>query len=190
VHLILASTSARRRQLLTAAGYRFDINPVYVDETQLDGESPRAYVARVAADKARDGGASDAVSLGADTVVVDDGAVLGKPADAIVAAEMLSALSGGTHDVLSGWACSRAGEILAWGLEVTEVTFRPLAADEIAAYIATGEPLDRAGAYAIQGGAGAFVAAIDGSYTNVMGLPMEAVSAALADLGIEPVAVV
>jgi septum formation protein len=189
VHLILASTSARRRQLLTAAGYTFDVNPVDVDETRLDGESPRAYVARVAADKARAGGASDAVSLGADTVVVDGGTVLGKPFDANVATEMLSALSGGTHQVLSGWACINAGEILASGVEVTEVTFRPLSEDEISAYITTGEPLDRAGAYAIQGGAGAFVASLDGSYTNVMGLPMEAVSAALADLGIEPVAV-
>ena len=189
MHLILASTSARRRQLLSEAGYTFDINPVTVDETQLDNESPRAYVARVAAEKARDGGVSGAVSIGADTVVVVDGTVLGKPADAVVAAKMLNALSGGTHHVLSGWACSHAGNIVASGVEVTKVTFRSVAADEIGAYIATGEPLDRAGAYAIQGGAGEFVAAIDGSYTNVMGLPMEAVSAALADLGIRPVAV-
>lgn len=189
MHLILASTSARRHQLLTEAGYTFEVAPVEVDETRIDGESPRAYVARVAADKARRGGAPDALSLGADTVVVDRGTVLGKPADADIAAEMLGDLSGGTHQVLSGWACIRAGEIVASGVEVTEVTFRPLSGDEIAAYIATGEPLDRAGAYAIQGGAGAFVAAVDGSYTNVMGLPMEAVSAALTVLGVEPVAV-
>lgn len=184
MHLILASTSPRRRQLLTEAGYSFDVHLVDVDETQLEGELPRAYVERVAADKAGTVDAPNAVGLGADTVVVNDGAVLGKPTDAAEAAEMLGALSGGTHQVLSGWACSRAGKILTSGVEATKVTFRSLAAAEIADYVATGEPLDRAGAYAIQGGAGAFVAAIEGSYTNVMGLPMEAVSAALADLGI------
>jgi septum formation protein len=186
--LVLASTSPRRRQLLAEAGYIFDVYMVDVDETQFAGELPRAYVERVAADKARNVGAPNAVSLGADTVVVDGGAVLGKPADATMAEEMLNALSGGTHQVLSGWACSRGGEIVASGVELTEVTFRPLAAAEIAAYIATGEPMDRAGAYAIQGGAGGFVSAVEGSYTNVMGLPMEAVSAALADLGVKPVA--
>ncbi len=184
--LILASTSPRRRQLLAEAGYTFDVHLVDVDETQLDGESPRTYVLRVSADKARNIEAPDAVSLGADTVVVDGGVVLGKPADAAMAAEMLNALSDGTHEVLSGWACSRGGEIVASGVELTEVTFRALSAAEIAAYIATGEPLDRAGAYAIQGGAGGFVTAIAGSYTNVMGLPMEAVAHALTDLGISP----
>lgn len=172
--------------MLSEAGYTFDVHLVDVDETQLAGESPRGYVARVAANKARNVDDPNAVSLGADTIVVDGGAVLGKPADAAHAAEMLNALSGGTHEVLSGWACSKGGEILVSGIEATAVTFRPLAAAEIAAYIATGEPLDRAGAYAIQGGAAGFVEAMVGSYTNVMGLPMEAVSEALADLGITP----
>jgi septum formation protein len=187
MRLILASTSERRRRLLAEAGYVFEVRPVEVDETQLGGEMPRAYVARVAAAKARRvDERDDLVCLGADTVVVHHGRVLGKPADAAVAAEMLEELSAGAHDVMTGWACARRGEIVASGVTITAVTFRPLSRAEITTYIASGEPLDRAGAYAIQGGAGAFVAAIEGSYTNVVGLPMEAVGRALTKLGISP----
>ncbi len=186
MRLILASTSERRRRLLTEAGYVFEVRPVEVDETQLGGEMPREYVARVAAMKARRVDERDAVILGADTVVVHHGRVLGKPADAAVAAEMLEELSAGGHEVMTGWACARGGEIVASGVTITTVAFRRLSGAEIAAYVASGEPMDRAGAYAIQGGAGAFVAAIEGSYTNVVGLPMEAVGRALAKLGISP----
>ncbi len=186
VDLVLASTSARRRQLLSDAGYVFEVHLVDVDETQLDGEAPEIYVQRVASDKARDVGKPGIVSVGADTVVVTRGAVMGKPVNAAVAAEMLQALSAGTHQVMTGWACSVDELVVTAGVEITDVTFRTLSAGEIADYIATGEPMDRAGAYAIQGGAGPFVAAIDGSYTNVVGLPMEAVGRALTDLGIRP----
>jgi len=182
---VLASTSPRRRELLAAAGYRFDVHAVEVDESQLEGENAREYVERVAKAKARNA-VDDALTLGADTVVVHEGSVLGKPGTVAEATTMLKTLRGRDHRVLTGWALSRRGEIVASGVVVTEVTFRRLSNDEVDAYVATGEPMDRAGAYAIQGGAGHFVAQMGGSFSNVMGLPMETVAVALAELGIYP----
>lgn len=184
--LVLASGSPRRRRLLTEANYEMDVVNPDVDETRLDGEDAESYVRRVSRAKALVAGGGEAMSLGADTVVVLDEAILGKPTTAADAAVMLRSLSGRSHRVLTGWALMRRGELAAAGVGTTNVTFRDLSAGEIAEYIATGEPMDRAGAYAIQGGAGPFVASITGSFTNVVGLPMEAVTDALADLGCHP----
>ncbi len=181
--LTLASGSPRRHRLLVEAGYPHEIVAPDVDETQHEGETAEAYVGRLSRAKALAVGDTDAFTLGADTVVVDDGVVLGKPRTPQEADDMLRSLSGGTHRVLTGWAVSRRGEIVASGIGTTEVSFRRLSQGEISGYIATGEPMDRAGAYAIQSGAGPFVASIVGSFTNVMGLPMEAVTAAFTELG-------
>lgn len=186
VRLVLASGSPRRRRLLVEAGYDLKIVTPDVDEAQFPGEDAATYVGRVSRAKALSAAVEDAFTLGADTVVVDDGLVLGKPRTADEAVAMLRALSGGTHRVLTGWAISRRGEIAASGIGTTEVTFREISDSEIAAYVASGEPMDRAGAYAIQSGAGRFVERIDGSFTNVVGLPMEAIAKAFAALGILP----
>lgn len=172
--------------MLVAAGYRFDIVAGGVDETPLPGEAAWDYAARIARAKSQSFAAADAISLGADTIVVHDSELMGKPAGAPGAIAMLEKLSGSTHEVMTGWALSRDGDVLLDGVEVTEVTFRTLSPDDISTYVATGEPMDRAGAYAIQGGAGTFVEQIDGSFDNVAGLPMEVVASALAELGILP----
>lgn len=173
MRLILASASARRRNILEAAGIQFTVRPVDADERRVDGESPETYVMRVSALKA---GAARIhhpadVILAADTVVVVDDAVLGKPQDDDDARRMLMLLSGRHHDVLTG-------VVIAWPegeqalVERTRVWFAPLEEMEIRDYIASGEPRDKAGAYAIQGLASRFVTRIDGSYSNVVGLPI------------------
>jgi septum formation protein len=180
--LILASASPRRAELLAAAGILFLTRPVDVDERPLDGEPPRDYVLRVARDKAR---ACDApvgsIVLAADTAVVVDDRILGKPADAADAARMLRLLSGRVHLVLTGVALRR-GETEVAAVESTAVTFDRLTEDDVAWYTATGEPSDKAGAYAVQGLASRFVIRIDGSYTNVVGLPVASVRRLLSDL--------
>ncbi|MGE0809420.1 MAG: nucleoside triphosphate pyrophosphatase [Immundisolibacter sp.] len=171
--LVLASTSPRRRELLAQIGLTFEVIAVEVDERPLAGELAADHVCRLALAKARAGAAQapDACVIGADTVVVVEGDILGKPRDAAHAAAMLRRLSGCTHTVLSGVACQHGG---AHGVRLSEsrVSFRALSADEIAAYCATGEPLDKAGAYAIQGRAAAFIRHLEGSYSGVMGLPL------------------
>jgi septum formation protein len=170
--VILASASPRRADLLTAAGVAFEVRAVAVDERPFDSETAADYVARVAADKANAClAATDAVILAADTVVVVDGRVLGKPADDADAARMLRLLSGRGHDVLTGVAVRR-GEEVAIEVESTAVTFAPLSDSDIAWYVASGEPRDKAGAYAVQGLASRFVERVDGSYSNVVGLPV------------------
>ena len=158
--------------------------PADIDERQHDGEAPSAYVDRLAHDKAAMVGPSppDAIVLGADTVVVIDGVVLGKPSDDADAATMLRRLSGRRHDVLTGIALHAGGH---WCREVvsTRVTFRPLSPADVAWYVASGEPTGKAGAYAIQGRASRFVTHIDGSYSNVVGLPIAAVDRLLRTLG-------
>jgi septum formation protein len=182
VRLILASSSPRRADLLSAAGYRFEVSPADVDERTLPEESPDEYVLRVALAKARAGaGAPDAVVLGADTAVVVGDVILGKPADDADAARMLSLLSGREHRVLTGVAVVWDGRV-AHTVETTRVTFRPLTAADISAYVASGEPRGKAGAYAVQGLAARFVAGIEGSYSNVVGLPVERVAALLAEV--------
>lgn len=176
VQFILASASPRRRELLAAAGFTFAIDAAEVDETRRPGEDASSYAARVARDKARAVAArhpGDAV-LAADTVVVIDGDVLGKPADAADARRMLRALAGRAHEVLTAVVLIAGGEVFAEIIR-TSVWMRGLSEAEIEAYVASGEPMDKAGAYAVQGVASRFITRIDGEYANVVGLPISVV---------------
>lgn len=175
--LWLASQSPRRRELLAQIGAALETIDVDVPEVRGAGESPQVYVERVAREKARAGlervirRDPDALVLGADTEVVLDDRVFGKPRDPAQAAAMLRALSGRTHDVISVVCCvSTKGERIA--TSVSAVTFAELDERAIADYVATGEPFGKAGAYAIQGRAAAFIAHLSGSYSGVMGLPL------------------
>jgi septum formation protein len=180
--LVLASSSPRRRELLTQAGFSFDVHPAHIPEEPYPGEEPIAYVTRLALEKAqvvyRELGDPQAVVLGADTTVTLDEHILGKPEDAADAARMLRLLSGRTHRVLTGVAVVSARHTEA-AAEVTAVSFRALTEEEIAAYIATSEPMDKAGAYAIQGRAARWIPHIEGCYFNVVGLPIARVCAML-----------
>jgi septum formation protein len=187
MRLILASASPRRADLLRDAGYVFEVEPADVDESELAGEPPAAYVVRVAAMKARAIAARhpDQLILAADTTVVVDGAILAKPADDADAARMLGLLSGRTHEVLTGvvlvWAGRESSAVVG-----TRVRFRPLTSAEIDWYVASGEPHDKAGAYGVQGLAARFVESVDGSYSNVVGLPVGEVRALLEAEGFAP----
>jgi len=170
--LILASQSPRRSDLLRAAGFSFTLRARPVAEVLREGEAPADYVRRLAREKAdaaweRD----DEIVLGADTIVVLGGRVLEKPRDRADAAEMLAALSGRTHTVITG-VCLRHAHGAIVDAESTRVRFVPLSENEIREYVASGEPMDKAGAYAIQGLASKFVDYIEGCYFNVMGLPL------------------
>ena len=171
--LLLASASPRRRDLLAAAGIDCEVGPVAVDERRRDEESPADYVQRVARLKAAEaaGRHPNRLVLAADTAVVVDADVLGKPEDDRAAARMLGQLSGRTHQVLTAVALAGEGR-LAVEVETTTVWMDVLSPEDIAWYVATGEPRDKAGAYAIQGRASRFIPRIDGSYTNVVGLPV------------------
>lgn len=186
--LILASASPRRRELLAQAGFAFEVHPTHIPEDLLPGEDPEAYVTRLAREKAQTAFAqlsasyasdhADLVVLGADTTVTIDGHILGKPEDAADAARMLRLLSGRSHRVITGVAVVTATstEVAA---EVTAVQFLTLSEEEIEAYIATGEPMDKAGAYGIQGRAARWIPRIQGCYFNVVGLPLARVGAML-----------
>jgi len=186
--LVLASASPRRRELLTQAGYRFEVHPAHIPEDPLPDENPIAYVTRLAREKAeavfRDlkdtspKPEKNLVVLGADTTVALDNTILGKPEDAADAARMLRLLSGRTHRVITGVAVAteKGTEVAA---EATAVRFLTLSDAEIAAYVAGGEPMDKAGAYAIQGHAARWIPRIEGCYFNVMGLPLALVSSLL-----------
>lgn len=183
--LVLASASPRRRELLAQAGFQFTVSPASIAEDPRPGESPVAYVTRLAREKAeavhtRLGTEQrDAVVLGADTTVVaPNGEILGKPADAADAARMLRLLAGATHQVITGVAVASSGR-METAAEVTHVTMLTISDAEIAAYIATGEPMDKAGGYAIQGHAARWIPRIQGCYFNVVGLPLALVSAML-----------
>ena len=179
--LILASGSPRRATLLRGAGLDFEIIVPDIDETPLPDEAPDAYVMRTAREKAESIEAADAVILAADTAVVDGNRILGKPADADDAAGMLRALSGRTHDVMTGVCLRLSDRTECFHIE-TRVTFRNLSEEEITAYVAGGEPMDKAGAYAIQGGAEKMVRRVEGSYSNVVGLPLCEVIERLGDI--------
>jgi len=181
VHLILASASPRRAELLRAAGYTFDVVVADVDESLRPGESPSAYVRRLAADKSAAARSSDAIVLGADTTVVVDGATLGKPRDDDDGRDMLRRLSGKTHQVLTGVSL-RQGAYEVGRVESTDVVFRALTNDELEWYVASGEGRDKAGGYAIQGLASRFIPGISGSYANVVGLPVACVAELLRSL--------
>lgn len=179
--LVLASASPRRRALLEPF-CSFDIRPADLDEDPHPGEDPRRYVERLAIEKAATvaaGTGAGAVVLAADTTVDLDGAILAKPLDGPDAARMLQLLSGRPHLVHTGVAVGDEAFVVS-----TEVVFVELSAAMIEWYLATGEPLDKAGAYAIQGAGGAFVASINGSFSNVVGLPLAETLAALARAGV------
>ncbi len=170
--LILASRSPRRSELLLAAGFEFTVRNADVDETPLPGETPRDCVRRLAEMKARAvAGGSDEMILGADTIVVADGKMMGKPGSPAEAVSMLRRLSGKRHDVMTG-VCLLGAGILLVDVASTAVWFAPLRENEIEDYVASGEPGDKAGAYAIQGVGARFIERIDGSYSNVVGLPV------------------
>jgi septum formation protein len=173
--LVLASQSPRRSEILRQAGIDFVTRASNVDETVLDGETPEQYVRRLAEVKAMsiEAGPNDVV-LGADTSVALDHHLLGKPEDARDAARMLSLLAGRRHEVITG-ICLKAGSRMVVDSAVTLVWFCHLTDSEIAEYVASGEPMDKAGAYAIQGLASKFVEKIDGCYFNVVGLPVSLV---------------
>ena len=173
--LILASASPRRKELLSLAGIPFDVRPSRVDEAFLSEESPAEHVKRLARTKAGKAATCNPRRwvLGADTVVVLDGAVLGKPKDPREAKHMLNRLSGREHEVITGYCIMRSvPEIMREGAATTRVRFKDLSPAEIRRYIRTGEPFDKAGGYAIQGKAAFMVREIIGSYTNVVGLPL------------------
>lgn len=185
--LILASQSPRRREILQAMGYRFRVVPSGYEEDNARHVPPEALVRLQAEGKAADvwekTGRQEPV-LGADTVVVLDGRVLGKPGSAAEAEAMLSALSGRTHQVMTGVAVvTEKGAVS--GVCISQVTFRPLAAEDIRGYIATGEPMDKAGAYAIQGLAGRWVTGLKGSCSNVIGLPRRMTEELLRRAGVK-----
>jgi septum formation protein len=200
--LVLASASPRRRELLAQAGFSFEVHPAHIPEEPLEGEDPFAYVTRLAREKAqvvfreltdanRTAGEtrldteSSMTVLGADTTVTLDNAILGKPEDAADAARMLRLLSGRTHRVITGVAL-----VTAQGVEVaaeaTAVSFLALSDEDIAAYVATGEPMDKAGAYAIQGRAARWIPRIEGCYFNVVGLPLALVTTLLESRNQKP----
>jgi septum formation protein len=183
--LILASASPRRRELLAQAGYQFQVQPSSIPESRRPEEDAIRFATRLAREKAEEVFARNQPStapmmvLGADTVVVCDGEVMGKPEDATDAARMLLLLSGRTHQVVTGVAVvweSGSAEVAA---EMTQVTMRTLSPQEVADYVAGGEPMDKAGAYAIQGYAGRWVPRIHGCYFNVVGLPLALVTSLL-----------
>ena len=187
--LHLASKSPRRRELLARLGLDFGVLDVEVVEERAPGESPDAYVARVAREKAGAGllrvvAVPGAVVLGSDTEVVLDDEVFGKPADAAAAAAMLRRLSGRSHRVLTAVSLVSAGREASVLVE-SEVSFAALSDADIAEYVASGEPMGRAGAYAIQGGAERFIRRLAGSYSGVMGLPLHETAGLLRGFGIQ-----
>lgn len=202
-HLVLASASPRRAELLARLGLHPEVRPADVDETVRDGEAPGDTVVRLARAKARAGQAAggvtardagprgsrarDVVVLAADTEVVLDGRVLGKPADRDDAARMLRGLSGRQHEVTTGLAVARA-ERVATDRVTTVVRFRPLTDAEIDWYLASGEPDGKAGGYALQGAGAALVERIEGSDTNVIGLPLAETVTLLRSVGLDPLA--
>lgn len=195
--LVLASGSPRRRELLASLGLTFVVDAADIDETELAGEDPLSYVVRLARTKAEHVAARHepgTIVIGADTTVELDGTILGKPSDPAHAASMLASLSGRTHHVHTGMAVVVSGVPDPWvGVSTTDVTFRALDATAIERYVATGEPLDKAGAYAIQGLGGSLVARVSGNVQNVVGLPLAdllenpQVAAGVRALGVTPV---
>jgi septum formation protein len=184
----LASSSPRRREILTTMGLSFTAAGVDVDEQRLEGEAPESMVLRLAAAKAAAAdGAETQLVLGADTIVVVDGEPFGKPQHQEDALRMLAALSARAHQVLTGVAVrSRLG--IQSTMSITEVRFREIHPDEALAYWQSGEPRDKAGAYAIQGRGGIFVAAISGSFSGVVGLPVFETAQLLKNAGLDPLA--
>ena len=189
--LVLASASPRRSELLAGLGLAFTVRPAAVDETPRPGEDPAALVERLAREKAAMVARPGELVLAADTEVAVDGRPLGKPADAADAARMLTLLAGRQHEVVTGVALLDADSgRLAAGVERTRVLFAPLSPREIDWYVSSGEPMDRAGAYAIQGLGALLVRAVEGNYLNVVGLPLPLVYDLCRQLGVDLLAAV
>lgn len=185
-HVILASASPRRRELLRLVGIDHEVRPADIDESYLPGERPDAHAERLARGKAEtiaSAAGPETVTIGSDTIVVVDGDVLGKPRDREHAAQMLRRLSGRSHIVMTGVAVAWRNTTLS-GVEQVGVTFRPLSDDEIARYIDTGEPMDKAGAYGIQGFGATIVERVDGDYFAVMGLALNRLAGLLRQAGL------
>jgi septum formation protein len=192
--IYLASASPRRQELLRQIGLSFEVMPSHIHEQQKKGETPSAYVQRVAADKARFVARQIGVRglpagpvLGADTEVVLDDEILGKPRDRAHASQMLRALAGRSHTVLTGLSLIADGQEYA-ALSESRVSFAPLDSTTVERYVASGEADDKAGAYAIQGQAARFIARLEGSYSGVMGLPLYELGELLRQARVEPVA--
>lgn len=183
--VILASSSPRRRELLALVGIPHEVQPADIDETLRPRENPRRYAERLAREKASAVGTRDPnlITIGADTIVVINRKILGKPADADQAGAMLRRLSGREHTVVTAVAVCR-GKKLRSAVDEVRVRFRTLRADEIDAYIATGEPMDKAGAYGIQGYGATIVECINGDYFAVMGLSLVRLVGLLRDVGV------
>jgi septum formation protein len=183
--VILASASPRRRELLTLIGIAHEVLPADIDESAFPDEAPAPHAERLARAKAHALAERHphAVVIAADTIVVVDGEILGKPRDAAHAAEMLGRLAGREHTVYTAIAVARDAQTES-AVEDVRVTMRPMAADEIAAYIATGEPMDKAGAYGIQGYGATIVERVDGDYFSVMGLGLRRLVALLGRVGV------
>jgi septum formation protein len=181
--VILASQSPRRRELLSLVGIAHEVRPADIDERYLPGESPRNHAERLAREKAAKIHEPDAVVIAADTIVVVDGDVLGKPRDEAEAAHMLKRLSGRVHAVMTAVAVAWRGRVES-GVEEVDVAFHTLSDADIAAYIATREPMDKAGAYGIQGFGATIVARVDGDYFAVMGLPLQRLARLFGRLGL------
>ena len=183
--VVLASSSPRRHQLLELIGVVHDVRAADVDETHIAGEQPDSYAERLARAKAERISAenAEAIVVGADTIVVVDGEVLGKPRDENDAARMLRMLSDRAHEVMTAVAVSHEGRT-ASAVEKVSVTFRDLSDEEISSYVATGEPMDKAGAYGIQGYGATIVRRIDGDYFAVMGLSLVRLVELLAQVGV------
>ncbi len=190
IKVILASSSPRRAEILRSAGIAFEICAAHIEETALPGEAAQGMVARLAQAKARaaaaqlDAKTGDCIIVGADTTVELDGEIFGKPRDSGHAREMLVKLSGRTHHVLTGiFLLKLPGNTARAAVENSAVTFAALSEMEIAAYVASGEPVGKAGGYAIQGLAGRFIPKIEGCYFNVVGLPLARLYLSLRELG-------
>jgi len=184
--VILASSSPRRREILSALGLTFETRPSDVDESLKDGEGAFAAAERLACAKASAvaAGEPDALVVAADTLVVLDGEALGKPKGRADARRTLSRLAGRAHDVVTAVALARGGRVVS-GREITRVTFAPMTEREVDAYVASGEPDDRAGSYAIQGIGGLFVERVEGSPSNVVGLPVRLLYTLAKDFGVD-----
>jgi septum formation protein len=173
--ILLASASPRRQELLGQLDVRFTVSPANIDESVIKGESPRDYVVRVAREKALEGFEQNLgilPALGSDTIVLLDGAILCKPFSRADAENMLGRLSGQTHEVYTAVALAVAPDSVLEALNITSVTFGEMPPEWIREYCKSEEPMDKAGAYAVQGGTGQFIRRIDGSYSGVMGLPL------------------
>ena len=185
VRVVLASSSPRRHDLLELIGIKHEVIPANIDESVRGRESPAKHAERLAREKARVIAGRDpkCVAIAADTIVLIDKKILGKPANSVDAGSMIRLLSGRVHTVVTAVAVARVKEIVS-AVEKVSVTFRELTDDEIDAYIATGEPMDKAGAYGIQGFGATIVERIDGDYFAVMGLPIVRLVSLLAEVGV------